>query len=80
MNEIRFKGRANVVVYANNDVEVRVPQECEGLKQEKLKETQAGSLTRTQGKQPLLQLRVKTRADSTDPAADLIEETQRLLK
>lgn len=59
-NAVKFRGRANVVVYENNDVDVRIPQECEGLKLEKVKETQAGSLTRTQGKQPILQLRGKT--------------------
>ena len=79
-NAVKFRGRANVVVYENNDVDVRIPQECEGLKLEKLKETQAGSLTRTQGRQPILQLRVKTRADAPDPAADLRDECAKLLR
>ena len=56
------------------------PQENDALKLEKVKETKCGSLTRTQGKQPLLQLRVKTRADVPDPAASLREECARLLK
>lgn len=80
METIRYKGRANVVVYENNDVEVRVPQENEALKQVKLKETPAGTLSQTQGRQPLLQLRAKVKADTTDPAGDLRDEVDRLLK
>lgn len=77
--DIRFKGRANVVVYENNDVEVRIPQENEGLKLEKLKESKNGTFSRTQGKNPLLQLRVKTAADSPDPVGDLLSETMKLV-
>ena len=78
-NSVKWRGRANVVVYENNDVDVRIPEENENLKHEKLKETKNGSLVRTQGQTPLLQLRVKTRADSPDPASDLRAEVTRLL-
>ena len=77
---VKYNGPARVTIYNNNDVDVRLPRENEGLKLEKLRETQAGSLTKTQGKQPLLQLRVKTRADAPDPAADLREECDKLLR
>jgi hypothetical protein len=77
---VKYNGPARVTVYENGDVDVRLPRENEGLKLQKVKETQAGSLTRTQGKQPILQLRVKTRADAPDPAADLREECEKLLR
>ena len=54
---VKYNGPARVTIYDNNDVDVRLPRENEGLKLQKVKETQAGSLTRTQGKQPILQLR-----------------------
>ncbi len=54
---VKYNGPARVTVYENGDVDVRLPRENEGLKLQKVKETQAGSLTRTQGKQPILQLR-----------------------
>jgi len=78
-NPVIRRGRANVAQYENGDVDVRWPEENENLKQEKLSETKAGTLSRTQGETPLLQLRVKTRADAADPAADLQEECARLL-
>ena len=77
---VKYNDPARVTIYDNNDVDVRLPRENEGLKLQKVKETQAGSLTRTQGKQPILQLRVKTRADAPDPAADLREECEKLLR
>ncbi len=78
--DVKMRVRANVTFYKNDDVDIRIPQENDALKLEKVKETKCGSLTRTQGKQPLLQLRVKTRADVPDPAASLREECARLLK
>ena len=54
---VKYNGPARVTIYENDDVDVRLPRENEGLKLQKVKETQAGSLTRTQGKQPILQLR-----------------------
>lgn len=78
--KVKLRVRANVTFYDNDDVDIRIPQENDALKLEKVKETKCGSLTRTQGKQPLLQLRVKTRADVPDPAASLREECARLLK
>ena len=79
-NDVRFKGRVNCTIYENNDIDVRIPQENDDLKLEKIKETKAGSLSRTQGKTPILQLRVKTRADAPEPAADLREACAHLLR
>ena len=31
-NSVKWRGRANVVVYENNDVDVRIPEENENLK------------------------------------------------
>lgn len=78
-NPVIRRGRANVAQYENGDVDVRWPEENDNLKQKKLSESKAGTLSRTQGETPLLQLRVKTRADAADPAADLQEECARLL-
>ena len=47
---VKYNGPARVMIYENGDVDVRLPRENEGLKLQKVKETQAGSLTRTQGK------------------------------
>ena len=77
---VKYNGPARLTLYDNNDIDVRIPRENEGLKLEKVKETKYGSLTRTQGKSPLLQLRVKTRADVADPAAELREECAKLLR
>ena len=79
-NKVVRRGRANVAQYENGDVDVRWPEEHEELKLQKVSETRAGSLTKTQGKEPLLQLVVKTRADAADPAADLSEECTKLLR
>lgn len=79
-NDVRFKGRVNCTIYENNDIDVRIPQENDDLKLEIIKETKAGSLSRTQGKIPILQLRVKTRADAPKPAADLREACAHLLR
>ncbi|MCR4612999.1 MAG: hypothetical protein K5778_03250 [Bacteroidaceae bacterium] len=46
---VKYNGPARVTVYENGDVDVRLPRENEDLKLQKVKETQAGSLTRTQG-------------------------------
>lgn len=56
-SNVKLRVRANVTFYDNDDVDIRIPQENDALKLEKVKETKCGSLTRTQGKQPLLQLR-----------------------
>ena len=77
---VKYNGPARITLYDNNDIDVRIPRENEGLKLEKVIEMKYGSLTRTQGKSHLLQLRVKTRADAPDPAADLREECAKLLK
>lgn len=64
----------------NDDMDGRLPQKDERLKLQKVSETKAGSLTKTQGREPLLLFVVKTRADAADPAADLSEECERLLR
>lgn len=79
-NPVKFRGRANVVVYENNDVDVRIPEENPDLKHEKLSESKCGKLSRTQGKQPQLLMSIKTAADSPDPAYDLRREFEKIVK
>ena len=79
-NKVIRRGRANVAQYENGDVDVRWPEEHEGLKLQKVSKTRAGSLSQTQGKETLQLHDEKSRADAKDPAADLSEECAKLLR
>ena len=76
-----YKGRANVVIYDNNDVDVRVPQSCEARKAVRLKQTKTGSLYETsQSDKAQIKLTACVPKDSADPAAELMEQVETLLK
>ena len=76
-----YKGRANVVIYDNNDVDVRVPQPNETCKAVRLKQTKTGSLFETsQSDKAQIKLTCCVPKDSADPAADLMEQVEGLLK
>ena len=76
-----YKGRANVVIYDNNDVDVRVPQPNETRKAVRLKQTKTGSLFETsQSDKAQIKLTCCVPKDSADPAADLLEQAEGLLK
>ena len=76
-----YKGRANVVIYDNNDVDVRVPQSCEARKAVRLKQTKTGSLFETsQSDKAQIKLTACVPKDSADPAAELMEQVETLLK
>lgn len=76
-----YKGRANVVIYDNNDVDVRVPQPNDTRKAVRLKQTKTGSLFETsQSDKAQIKLTACVPKDSADPAADLMEQVETLLK
>ncbi len=76
-----YKGRANVVIYDNNDVDVRVPQPNESRKAVRLKQSKNGSLIETsQSDKAQIKLTACVPKDSADPAADLMEQVEGLLK
>lgn len=76
-----YKGRANVVIYDNNDVDVRVPQPNEARRAIRLKQTKTGGLYETsQSKDAQIKLTASVPKDSADPAAELMEQVEGLLK
>ena len=76
-----FRGRANVVIYDNNDVDVRIPKENEARKAVRLKQTKTGSLCKTsQSDKALIKLTCSVPSDSADPAADLLDQAEALVK
>lgn len=76
-----YKGRANVVIYDNNDVDVRVPQPSEARKTVRLKQTKTGSLIETsQSDKAQIKLTASVPKDAADPAAELMEQVEGLLK
>lgn len=77
MNDAKtvFKGRANVVIYDNNDVDVRVPQENPDLKQAKVCETKNGSISKSPNR---VILKASVKADEADMRSALIEEVNNL--
>ncbi|MBR3531268.1 MAG: hypothetical protein IKN83_07870 [Bacteroidaceae bacterium] len=76
-----FRGRANVVIYDNNDVDVRIPKENEARKAIRLKQTKTGSLCKTsQSDKAQIKLTCCVPSDSADPAADLLEQAEALVK
>lgn len=76
-----YKGRANVVIYDNNDVDVRVPQPNETRKAVRLKQTKTGSLVETsQSDKAQIKLTCCVPKDSADPAADLLDQAEALVK
>lgn len=76
-----YKGRANVVIYDNNDVDVRVPQPNDARKAVRLKQTKTGSLYETsQSDKAQIKLTASVPKDSADPAAELMEQVEGLLK
>jgi hypothetical protein len=76
-----FRGRANVVIYDNNDVDVRIPKENEARKAVRLKQTKTGSLVETsQSDKAQIKLTCCVPKDSADPAADLMEQAEALVK
>lgn len=76
-----FRGRANVVIYDNNDVDVRIPKTNEARKAVRLKQTKTGSLVKTsQSDQAQIKLTCCVPNDSADPAADLLEQAENLVK
>lgn len=76
-----FRGRANVVIYDNNDVDVRIPKANEARKAVRLKQTKTGSLVETsQSDKAQIKLTCCVPKDSADPAADLLEQAEGLVK
>lgn len=76
-----FRGRANVVIYDNNDVDVRIPKANEARKAVRLKQTKTGSLVETsQSDKAQIKLTCCVPKDSADPAADLLEQAEALVK
>lgn len=76
-----YKGRASVIIYENNDVDVRIPRADESRRANRLKETKHGSLVETSQKDTAqIKLTASVPKDSADPAADLMERVQELLK
>lgn len=76
-----FRGRANVVIYDNNDVDVRIPKTNEARKAVRLKQTKTGSLVETsQSDKAQIKLTCCVPKDSADPAADLLEQAEGLVK
>ena len=76
-----YRGRASVVIYENNDVDVRIPKPDETRRANRLKETKHGSLVETSQKDTAqLKLTASVPKDSTDPAAELMDRVQELLK
>lgn len=76
-----FRGRANVVIYDNNDVDVRVPKANEARKAVRLKQTKTGSLVETsQSDKAQIKLTCCVPKDSADPAADLLDQAEALVK
>ena len=76
-----FKGRASVIIYDNNDVDVRIPKPDETRRASRLKETKHGSLVETSQKDSAqIKLTALVPKDCADPAADLMERVQELLK
>ena len=76
-----FRGRANVVIYDNNDVDVRIPKTNEARKAVRLKQTKTGSLVETsQSDKAQIKLTCCVPKDSADPAADLMEQAEALVK
>ena len=79
--EVVFRGRANVVIYENNEVDVRMPESCPNLKLVKISETKNGSLAKSPSKtMPRYMMRLSVPANVPDPAAAIMEETRRVLK
>ena len=70
-----FKGRANVVIYDNNDVDVRVPKENPDLKQTKICESKNGSISKSSNK---VILKASVKSDEADMRSALIEEVNNL--
>lgn len=70
-----FKGRANVVIYDNNDVDVRVPKENPDLKQTKICESKNGSISKSSNK---VILKASVKSNETDLRSALIEEVNSL--
>ena len=76
-----FRGRANVVIYDNNDVDVRIPKTNEARKAIRLKQTKTGSLVETsQSDKAQIKLTCCVPKDSADPAADLLDQAEALVK
>jgi len=76
-----YRGRANVVIYDNNDVDVRVPKANEARKAIRLKQTKTGSLVETsQSDKAQIKLTCCVPKDSADPAADLLDQAEALVK
>ncbi len=79
--EAVYRGRANVIIYNNNDVDVRFPKTNEARKTVRLKQTKTGSLYETsQSNKAQIKLTASVPKDSADPAADLMEQVEGLLK
>ena len=75
------RGRANVVIYDNNDVDVRIPKTNEARKAIRLKQTKTGSLVETsQSDKAQIKLTCCVPKDSADPAADLLDQAEALVK
>ena len=75
------KGRAHVTIYESQDIDVRWPETDPSKCQTMLKRTKTGSIAKTASeKNPQYRVTAMVPADSADPAVDILEQVENLVR